>query len=64
MVRDQEIEHFSEDRFREYVGSLTAQVSTAAEESPLEEYLLERAAAQLRAARQRLDELGHELDNP
>lgn len=64
MVRDQEIEHFSEDRFNEYVGSLTSQFPTTTGESALEEYLLERAAAQLRAARQRLDELGRKLDNP
>ena len=64
MVRDQEIEQFSEDRFNDYVGSLTSQVPATTGEIALEEYLLERAAAQLRAAHQRLDELGRQLDNP
>lgn len=62
MVRDREIEHFSQDRFDEYVGSLRSEIPASIGETALEEYLLERAAAQLRAAHQRLADLGRELD--
>jgi len=62
MVRDHEIEHFSQDRFNEYVGNLRSQDPARSGEAALEEYLLERAAAQLRAAHERLADVGRELD--
>ncbi len=66
MVRQQKVENSLHERVTDYLRHFKSQNATfasgdAAGESALDEYLLERAAEELRAAKVRLDELKREM---
>jgi len=66
MVRQHKIENSLHRRVNEYLSHFKAQDATfasaeAASESALDDYLLERAAEELRAAQTRLDDLKREI---
>ena len=66
MVRPQKIENSTQELVNDYLSSFRSQNTTsngadAASETGIDEYLLERAATELRAAQERLDTLKREL---
>lgn len=67
MARPQKVENSIQERIDKYLSSFKAQDATSTDgynvsEAGIDEYLLERAAAELRDAQLRLDELAQELE--
>lgn len=68
MIREAQIDKSLEKRINAYLrsfksGKSTFNRPTAAGETALDEYLLERAAEELRAAKERVDRLKREMGN-
>ena len=66
MVDPQKIENSIQNRINDYLSSFKSQNATVTDaytvsETGIDEYLLERAATELRAAQERLDTLKREL---
>ncbi len=66
MDRTEEVEISAQDRIDDYLSSFKSKHSTfqghgVADDAALEEYLLERAADELRIARKRLDRFEREF---